>query len=399
MILMVTAVSFPQGKQVKITAERAKIYLESSTSGYLIETLSKGTILNIYGTWDKPGEWYNVFYMSRKFKGMITGFVKASLVEPLIETPVVLEKETESPPKKAKTPPLPEKKTQLVQPKPKETAKAPEAPIIEKKPTETKPKEEIPPAPPKQEITPKTPEPTKLTTPTQPTQILLPDSPPKPKKIFLKFSYNAGFSEDSTPTSWAQEIYYENASFNISNNFAKGNAFIAGLGYKLSSTIGLELGVHISSRNINSDFNVSIPHPLRFDSPRTAENTGSYKLTENAAYLNFILSFPFNKLSLDLFGGPTYFLTNAQLINQINFSDTYPYQTVNISAATETIKKNVFGFNAGASLNFYFASSFGIFLNAQFFTGSADFDLSGDLPSLKVSLGGLKAGGGLKILF
>jgi len=389
MILLITVVSFPQGKQVKITAERAKIYLESSTSSYLIETLSKGTILNIYGTGDKPGEWYNVFYMSRKFKGMITGFVKASLVEPLIETPVVLEKETESPPKKAKTPPLPEKKTQLVQPKPKETAKAPEAPRIEKKLAEKK----------ATEITPKTPEPTKLKTPTQPTQIPPPYSPPKPKKIFLKFSYNAGFSEDSTPTSWSQEIYYENASYNISNNFAKGNAFIAGLGYKFSSTIGLELGVHISSRNINSDFNVSIPHPLLFNSPRTAENTGSYKLTENAAYLNFVLSIPFSKLGLDLYGGPAYFFTTAQLINQINVSDTYPYQTVNISAATETIKKNVFGFNAGASLNFYFANSFGIFLNAQYFSGSADFDLSSDIPGLKVSLGGLKAGGGLRILF
>jgi len=374
MILLITVVSFPQGKQVKITAERAKIYLESSTSSYLIETLSKGTILNIYGTGDNPGEWYNVFYMSRKFKGMITGFVKASLVEPFIET-------------------------QPAPPELKESPKSAEATKIEIKPTETKPKEEIPPAPPKQELIPKTPEPTKLTTPTQPTQILPPDSPPKPKKIFLKFSYNAGFSEDSTPTSWSQEIYYENASYNISNNFAKGNAFIAGLGYKFSSTIALELGVHISSRNINSDFNVSIPHPLLFDSPRTAENSGSYKLTENAAYLNFIFSIPFNQLSLDLFGGTAYFLTSAQLINQINVSDTYPYQNVNISAATETIKKNVFGFNAGASLNFYFANSFGIFLNAQYFSGSADFDLSSDIPGLKVSLGGLKAGGGLRILF
>ena len=374
MVLLITATSFPQGKQVKITAERAKIYLEASTSGYLIETLSKGTILNIYGTWKKPGDWYNVFYMSRKFKGMITGFVKASLVEPFIET-------------------------QPTPPEPTESPKAPETPKIEKKPTETKPKEEIPPAPPKQEIIPKTPEPTKLKTPTQPTPIPPPDSPPKPKKIFLKFSYNAGFSEDSTPTSWSQEIYYENASYNITNNFAKGNAFIAGLGYKFSSTIGLELGVHMSSRNINSDFNVSIPHPLLFSSPRTAENTGSYKLTENAAYLNFIFSISFNQLSLDLFGGPAYFFTNAQLINQITFSDTYPYQTINISAATETIKKNVFGFNAGASLNFYFANSFGIFLNAQYFSGSADFDLSSDIPGLKVSLGGLKAGGGLRILF
>jgi hypothetical protein len=155
----------------------------------------------------------------------------------------------------------------------------------------------------------------------------------------------------------------------------------------------------MSSRNINSDFNVSIPHPFLFNSPRTAENTVSHKLTENAAYLNFVLSIPFSKLSLDLYGGPAYFFTNAQLINQINVSDTYPYQNVNISAATETTKKNVFGFNAGASLNFYFANSFGIFLNAQYFSGSAGFDLSSDIPGLKVSLGGLKAGAGLKILF
>lgn len=218
-------------------------------------------------------------------------------------------------------------------------------------------------------------------------------------RIYLKFSYNAGFSEESKPTSWSQEIYYENASYNITNNFAKGNAVIAGLGYKLSPTFGYEVGVHISSRNINTNFNVSIPHPLLFNSPRAAENTGSYKLTENAAYFNFILRIPFSKLSLDLFAGPAYFAATAQLINQINVSDTYPYQDVNISAVTETIKKSVFGFNGGASLNFYFASYFGIFLNAQYFSGSADFDLSSNIPDLKISLGGFKAGGGFKILF
>lgn len=225
------------------------------------------------------------------------------------------------------------------------------------------------------------------------------DKAEKDKKIFIKFHYTMGFSEYTKSVSWSEEIYFEDASYSINNIFEKGNSFNASLGYKFSSSIGIELGIDLCSRNILSDYNASIPHPLLFNSPRDADNEGTYKLTENAVYLNFVYSIPFSKFGLDIFGGPAYFLSKIELIKEIQFSDSYPYEQISISASTEEVKKNSFGFNAGASFNYYIASGFGIFVNAQYLSSSVDFEPTSDIPGMKLTLGGFKAGAGLKILF
>ena len=221
----------------------------------------------------------------------------------------------------------------------------------------------------------------------------------KSKKVYIKFNYNMGLSETDKSISWSEEVFYEDASYDINYKFKKGNSFDIGVGYNFSNSIGIELGIDICNRNINADYSASIPHPLLFNSSRYGENTGSYQLTENTGYLNLIYSIYSNKFSMDIFGGLAYFLSSAELISGISFTHSYPYESINISASNEKLKRTSFGFDVGSSLNFYFAKSFGIFIKAQYFSASADFDQSSDVPELTLSLGGFKAGAGLKILF
>ena len=102
---------------------------------------------------------------------------------------------------------------------------------------------------------------------------------------------------------------------------------------------------------------------------------------------------------MDIFGGPAYFLSKIELIKEIQFSDSYPYEQISISASTEEVKKNSFGFNAGASFNYNIAKGLDIFVNAQYFSSSVDFEPTSDIPGLKLTLGGFRAGAGFKILF
>jgi outer membrane protein W len=91
--------SYSQTKQVKIVAEKANVYLEASAHSYLIETLEKGTILNIYGSGKVTNigvDWYNVYYKSKKMGSVVTGFIEASKVE-LLEPPKSIEAEQEKP--------------------------------------------------------------------------------------------------------------------------------------------------------------------------------------------------------------------------------------------------------------------------------------------------------------
>jgi len=208
-----------------------------------------------------------------------------------------------------------------------------------------------------------------------------------------------GFSEGSQSVSSIEEIYYEDAQFNINYAMQRGNSFDIAAGYKFSDSVGVELGVDICSRSINAGYNASIPHPLIFDYLRYAEDTGSYTLKENAVYLNFVYSIAFGKFGFDIIGGPVYFLASTELINEIQFSESYPYESIGMSAVITEVDKSIFGFNAGAGLNFYFIQNFGIYITACYLSGSADLDTGTEIPGITLSLGGFKARAGLKILF
>lgn len=344
-------------KKIKVIVERATIHLDPKVTSTIIETVKKGTVLTLFSSTRVNRYWYNVIFATEK-KISKSGYIQISLVEITDLPPIIIKEEKKEPPEKEKVVKVPEIKK-----------------IEKKKPVSVLEKKEKRPV------------------------LISKEKIQEDKKIFIKFHYTMGFSEDTKSVSWSEEIYFEDASYDIDNDFKRGNSFNASLGYKFSSSIGIELGIDLCSRNILSDYSASIPHPLLFNSPRDAENEATYKLTENAVYLNFVYSIPFSKFSLDVFGGPAYFLSKIQLIKEIQYSDSYPYNTISISASTEEVKKNSFGFNAGASFNYYIAKGFDIFVNAQYFSSNVDFEPTSDIPGLKLTLGGFKAGVGLRVLF
>ena len=344
-------------KKIKVIVEKANIYLDPKVTSTIIETVKKGTVLTLFSSTRVNRYWYYVIFGAEK-KIRKSGYIQVSFVEITDLPPKIIKEEKKEPPEKEKVVKVPEIKK-----------------IEKKKPVSVLEEKE------KQPV------------------LISKEKVQKDNKIFIKFHYTMGFSENTKSVSWAEEIYFEDASYGINNDFKKGNSFNVSLGYKFSSSIGIELGIDLSSRNILSDYNTSIPHPLLFNSPRDAEKEGSSKLTENAVYLNFVYSIPISKFSLDVFGGPAYFLSKIELIKEIQFSDSYPYEQISISASTEEVKKNSFGFNAGASFNYNIAKGLDIFVNAQYFSSSVDFEPTSDIPGLKLTLGGFRAGAGFKILF
>jgi len=344
-------------KKIKVIVERATIHLDPKVTSTIIETVKKGTVLTLFSSTRVNRNWYNVIFVTEK-KISKSGYIQASFVEITDLPPKIIKEEKKEPPEKEKVVKVPEIKK-----------------IEKKKPASVLEEKE------KQPV------------------LISKEKVQKDKKIFIKFHYTMGFSEDTKSVSWSEEIYFEDASYGINNDFKKGNSFNASMGYKFASSIGIELGIDLCSRNILSDYSASIPHPLLFNSPRDADNEATYKLTENAVYLNLVYSIPISKFSLDVFGGPAYFLSKIELIKEIQFSDSYPYEQISISASTEELKKNSFGFNAGASFNYNIAKGLDIFVNAQYFSSSVDFEPTSDIPGLKLTLGGFKAGVGLKILF
>jgi hypothetical protein len=223
---------------------------------------------------------------------------------------------------------------------------------------------------------------------------------PRSPKISLRFAYGAGPSKVNESISWTQVVYQENAVYSVNYDVGKGHSFSAGLGYKFSGHLGIELGFDSASRELIAGNRASIPHPLYFSSPREAANTERRKMQESALSLDLIYNIPFGKFGLDLFAGPTYFSTSAELTSAMAFTESaYPYDSVSISPQTEKLRKSVIGLNAGSSMNLYLGKNFAVFITARYLWAKADFQPSSGIPQLNLALGGLRLGGGLKLVF
>jgi len=208
-----------------------------------------------------------------------------------------------------------------------------------------------------------------------------------------------GFAEETINLSWSQDIYYETASAGIDYSLQKGNPINFAVGYMFSDSLGVELGADISSRNLDGIYSASIPHPLLFEAYRYGEGTGSYKVSENSVFLNLVYSLKFNKFGLDLFAGPAYILSTANIITEMSYTESYPYDSVSLTVNSTEVSKEVFGFNGGANVLFYFGNSFAVYVSGHYIGGKADFETETDIPGPQFNLGGFKAGAGLKFFF
>lgn len=219
------------------------------------------------------------------------------------------------------------------------------------------------------------------------------------KRIYLSAEFNAGFQEESLSSIYSKTIYHEAATSSLGYVVKKGTPFMAALGFRISRSIGVELGVDVSARNLESIYSSSIPHPLLFNSPRTANGTGSNSLSENTIFLNFVFGTRFGKFGIDLSAGPAYILSKAQIISEISYSHSYPYNDISLSTSTTEVSMNVFGFNGGAKVLFHLNNNFALFSGIRYIGGKASFDPETGLSALEITLGGFKAGGGLQIFF
>jgi len=219
------------------------------------------------------------------------------------------------------------------------------------------------------------------------------------KKAYLHIDAAMGLQEESLTASWTETIYHEDAASTIVYDVAKGTSFSGAFGYRFTPSLGLEIGADIYSHDIEGSYSSTIPHPLLFNSPRSAEGSDSSTLSETAVFLNAVLGLRMGRLAVDIFAGPAYIMAKASVYTALNISDTYPYNSVSLTEEQDTKSVNTFGFDAGLNAYFHFSESLALGVGARYLSGKAVFDTGTDLPSPEIKLGGLKVSAGLKLLF
>jgi hypothetical protein len=245
------------------------------------------------------------------------------------------------------------------------------------------------------------------TPPTAPPVVQRPSPPPAGSsgaaepKLYVRLNYGLGFQEESKTLSFDRTVYYETASYGLDYTLKKGGSFDGAVGYMLSPSIGAEIGASMTSRDMTESLTLSVPHPLWMGYPREGTIDGSgLKLSEIDLYLNLVYSLRFSMFGVSLYGGPCFMMASATIVTDVTTEETgYPYMELNATQTSAQVKKNVFGFDAGAALSVYLGRSFAVLLDARYVSGKGAFKPEGDIPELALTLGGFRVGGGLKLRF
>jgi hypothetical protein len=156
-----------------------------------------------------------------------------------------------------------------------------------------------------------------------------------------------------------------------------------------------------TSQTGNASVSAGIPHPFKFDAPRSVSGvTSGLKRREIALHLDPALLIPLGgSTNLMLFGGPSYFRVNQNLVTGITATEVYPYDTATFaSTTTEAFTRSRIGFNAGFDITVGFSKYVGVGALARYSRAPLTFT-AGDGGDVEVKAGGLQIGGGLRFRF
>ncbi len=176
--------------------------------------------------------------------------------------------------------------------------------------------------------------------------------------------------------------------------------FTAGVAVQVWKQVGIGVAVATATRSGAATVDGRIPDPFRFEQPRAL--TGSapgLKRSDTAVHLNVHYAAPVTeRMTLTLSAGPTLARVAQDLITDVRYNETYPYDAVTFtSAVTTRATASAVGFHAGADLRWMFSRGLGIGALVRY--ANATVDLPAADRTVSVRTGGTEAGVGVRVAF
>ena len=170
---------------------------------------------------------------------------------------------------------------------------------------------------------------------------------------------------------------------------------------RLSGPLGLGFGV--SGLNITGDAHVTaaIPHPFYFERPRNIEGTAP-DVTRREAAVHMGLAYlarASDRADLTFYGGLSYFRVQQDLVSDVTYSESFPFDTAAFSTAQiveETASK--VGYHAGVDITWKLTPRWGVGGLLRFSRARPAFELD-EAEVATIDAGGFQAGAGLRLIF
>lgn len=217
------------------------------------------------------------------------------------------------------------------------------------------------------------------------------------------FSQSAVFTDSTIYGPLVSEAAaHEQSSFESAYGFDPGGTLAdASIGVHVWSYLGIGLGVSQFDIEEPASVSAQLPQPLFFDRSRSISGMSApLSRRERAVHLHLLMTIPATRsFSIMLFGGPTYFDTEQDLVADVQFDQSYPFDTATFSSAVASDESGqTIGYHAGVDIAWYFTDSIGVGLLTRFSRGTLKLPSVGG-GAVDIETGGVQAAAGLRLRF
>jgi hypothetical protein len=222
----------------------------------------------------------------------------------------------------------------------------------------------------------------------------------------LRFSVNAASQSTTTTITEDQTFqqYFEQGSFTFESTRPQDVVYDAGVLVRVWRNLRAGYAVSFFEHTGTGHIEASVPHPLQFNRPRTttSELSGVTR-REIGQHISFGWTVPTTEtIDFTVFGGPSIFRTEQTLVTDLTMSldkEVFPFDELAFpGASTETQRENVNGYHVGVDMTWRFMDNIGVGALLRYAAGRKDFTPTGGEP-VEVEVGGLHAGGGVRVVF
>ncbi|MGH9391300.1 MAG: hypothetical protein ACRD1Z_16960 [Vicinamibacteria bacterium] len=217
-------------------------------------------------------------------------------------------------------------------------------------------------------------------------------------RVLVNALYNPtgiGFSDTSTLPSFLEE-----GRSTRSYDGGKGVVFEVGAIVGIRKGLGAMGSVELYQSDFDGVFEESLPHPLYFEQPRTvAGDITGLEYKEKAVHLDAVYTREFPKFTVDVFGGPSFFFTNTEILDTVTTASEYPFDEATVrSTSNATLDDNPIGFNAGGALTWRLTEVVGVAFQARYSRATIGIAREGG-DEVELDAGGFRVGGGIRLSF
>jgi hypothetical protein len=225
--------------------------------------------------------------------------------------------------------------------------------------------------------------------------------PPSDKfYVSIDGMFQTGFEDFSESVTFTENA--ESGSFSTDYDVKSGPAFNISAGALVWRNVAIGAGVSRYSKATPIQLTAQVPHPFFFNRPREVSGeVGGLKREELAVHVQArVMLTPSPRMQAMIFGGPSFFNVKQGIVNDFEVTEAYPYDTATLSRGlSATVDESKLGFNVGGDVGYFFTRQVGVGGSVQWSGASIDVPASSGNGSFDVRIGGIQAGGGLRLRF